>query len=306
VPLSRDVQVLADLFDRGDVKQLQAQLDEAQNLADVIRDFRMADPPWPERPRMAAVFALELGVAGLRSDNGFARDQGARLLAEYSTRIRRPQGADTFECVWLWAETAALGGLLRPSLASGFVSRAAARCPDEPRLQLAAAIVAEQEWLSFRQPDATSTAEVIQRYTAAMTFTETALEARVRAAFFLLRTGQPARALELLEDPSQSGADAYVAYLAWLVRGQVLAALGRPDESMAALRRALIVWPGGQAARVSLMTLLFVRGDREEAAALAEAIQTAGEEQSDPWWTYLFGDFRVYPAILTRLRNLAG
>jgi hypothetical protein len=40
--------------------------------------------------------------------------------------------------------------------------------------------------------------------------------------------------------------------------------------------------------------------------ALAEAIQTAGEEQSDPWWTYLFGDFRVYPMILTRLRNLAG
>lgn len=55
-----------------------------------------------------------------------------------------------------------------------------------------------------------------------------------------------------------------------------------------------------------IVTLLVIRGDREEAAVLAEAIQTAGEEQSDPWWTDLLGDFRVYPAILTRLRNLAG
>ena len=305
VPLPRDVQVLADLFERGDVTRLHAQLDEARDLANVIREFRMADPPWPERPRLAAVFALELAVGGLRSDNGFARDQAARLLAEYNTRVRQPLEADTFECAWLWAEAAALGGLLRPSLAGAFVSRAVARCPGEPRLHLAAAIIAEQEWLSVRQPGSVDAAEVMERYAAAMTFTETALEARVRAAFVLLRTSQPAEALELLGDPPDSGADGYVAYLAWLIRSRVLRALGRPDEAMAALRRALIVWPGGQAARVALMTLLFTRGDREHAAILAEEIQTAGEEQFDPWWTYLFGDFRAYPAIIARLRDLA-
>ena len=40
---------------------------------------------------------------------------------------------------------------------------------------------------------------------------------------------------------------------------------------MAAFRAALQAWPGAQSARVALMTLLVVRGNREEAAALAEA-----------------------------------
>ena len=53
------------------------------------------------------------------------------------------------------------------------------------------------------------------------------------------------------------------------------------------------------------MTLLVNRGERDEAAALAEAAQTASENEFDPWWTYWLGDFPSYPALLDKLRELA-
>ena len=53
------------------------------------------------------------------------------------------------------------------------------------------------------------------------------------------------------------------------------------------------------------MTLLVSQGKHDEAAALAEAVQTAPRDQYDPWWTYWLGDYRVYPAILDKLRELA-
>jgi hypothetical protein len=53
------------------------------------------------------------------------------------------------------------------------------------------------------------------------------------------------------------------------------------------------------------MTLELNRGDRQEAARLAEATETATGEQFDPWWTYWLGDYRVYPAIVAKLREVA-
>jgi hypothetical protein len=53
------------------------------------------------------------------------------------------------------------------------------------------------------------------------------------------------------------------------------------------------------------MTLLLSRGERHEAASLADAAETAPPDQFDPWWTYWLGDYRVYPAIVAKLRELA-
>ena len=52
------------------------------------------------------------------------------------------------------------------------------------------------------------------------------------------------------------------------------------------------------------MTLQVVRGNRDEAAALAEEVQVAPTDQYDPWWTYFLGDFRIYPAIRGKLREM--
>jgi len=185
------------------------------------------------------------------------------------------------------------------------VRRALLRCPAEPRFHLADAVITEQQWLSGLRSGEGETSDVVRRYETAMKFPETELEARVRCASFLFRLGQLDRAIGLLDGASGISSDTYVRYLADLVRGRVLHALGRTEEAIDAVRRALVASPGAQSARVLLMTMLVMRGDRQAAAELAEAVETSADDESDPWWTYWFGDFRAYPAIVVRLRELA-
>ena len=127
----------------------------------------------------------------------------------------------------------------------------------------------------------------------------------MRAAWFLCRTGKLDQALALVDKPLPAGTDRYVQYLTELVRGQVLRAQNRPDDAARAFRAALTTWPGAQSARVALMTLELNRGDRQEAGALAEAAETAPADQFDPWWTFWLGDYRVYPTIVAKLREIA-
>jgi VWFA-related protein len=298
-----DIQALADAFDQGE-PDFQRRLAENRDLANLVRSFRGSDAPWPDGPKRTAVFALELAVAALRSNNANARDEGGRLLAEYNVRLRQPAGADTFECAWLWTEVAALEGLFMPDSAMLLVPAAVERCPREARLHLAHAIISEQRWLRGTA-GANEVTGILDRYQAAIKFPETAAEARMRAAWFLFRVGRLEEALVLVEARPPGGTDPYVLYLTDLVRGQILRARGRLDEAATAYRAALTTWPGAQSARVALMTLLLSRGDRQEAAKLAEAAETATGNQIDPWWTYWLGDYRAYPAIVAKLREIA-
>ena len=303
-PVPAEVQSLADAFDRGNYDAMQRTMARSTELANTLRAFRMSDSPWPNDVKRTAVFALEMALAGLRSDNIFAREEGGRLLAEYHTRVRQPGGSDAFECAWFLTEAAALEGLFLPDSAMQFIPRALQRCPTSPRLRLAHAFVSEQQWLrGGLTPE--QELEVVRRYEEAMKFPETEAEARVRAARFLYGLGQFERALELINDATRQSTDKEVRYLADLVRGQILRARGRSDDAVAAFRAALVTWPGAQAARVALMTLLVNRGDRAEAATLAEAALTASDNDFDPWWTYWLGDYRAYPALLDKLRELA-
>jgi VWFA-related protein len=296
------IQALADAFDRSG-SDFQRGLADTRDLATLVRTFRASDAPWPDAPRRTAVFALELAVAALRSDNRDARDEGGRLLAEYNVRLRRPEGADDFECSWLWTEVAALEGLFMPDSAIVLLPGAIERCPREGRLHLAYAIISEQRWL---RGTAGSNDEIgiLDRYQAAITFPDTAAEARMRAAWFLSRVGKLDEALALVDARQPGGTDPYVRYLTDLVRGQILRARGRLDEAEKAYRDALTTWPGAQSARVALMTLRLSRGDRPEAAKLAEAAETASGNEFDPWWTYWLGDYRVYPTIVAKLREI--
>lgn len=301
--VAADIQALADAFDRG-APDFQRRLSDTHDLAILLRNFRGSSAPWPDAPRRTAVFALELAVAALRSDNLNARDEGGRLLAEYNVRVRQPEGADAFECSWLWTEVAALEGLFMPDSAILLVPRAVERCPREGRLHLAHAIISEQRWLRGTA-GANEETTILERYQAAITFADTAAEARMRAAWFLFRVGKLDEALALVDPRPAADTDPYVHYLSDLVRAQILRARGRLDEAAKAYRDALATWPGAQSARVGLMTLLLSRGDRQEAARLAEAAETAVGNQFDPWWTYWLGDYRVYPAIVAKLREIA-
>jgi tetratricopeptide (TPR) repeat protein len=302
--VSADVQTMADAYDRGEV-DFQRSLTETPNLAVVVRHFRGSDAPWPDAPKRTAVFALELAVAALRSQNPDARDEGGRLLAEYHARVRQPDGADAFECSWLWTEVAAFEGLFVVDNAMLFVPRAVERCP-EPRLQLAYAILSEQQWLhGTARADAETS--ILERYQAAIKSPDTAAEARMRTALFLYRVGKLDEALPLANVDPPPDTDPYVRYLSDLVRGQILRASRRDEDAANAYRAALTIWPGAQSARVALMTLLLSHGNRQESAQLAEAAETeaASGNQYDPWWTYWLGDYRVYPAIVAHLREIA-
>jgi hypothetical protein len=298
-----EIQSLADTFDRGNYDAMQRNLARTPELANVIRDFRLSDSPWPNHPKRTAVFALELAMAGLRSESVPAREEGGRLLGEYHTRVRQPLGADEFECGWFLTEAAGLEGLFLPESAMLFVPRALQRCPNSARLHLAHAFVSEQLWLRGGMTPAQEV-EVVSRYEAAMKFPETSAEARVRGARFLFGIGRHERALALLTTATRQSPDLEIRYFSDLVRGQILRGVGRYDEAVAAFRSALTTWPGAQSARVALMSLLVNRGKQEEAAALAEAAQASADGDFDPWWTYWLGDFRAYPTYLEKLREL--
>ena len=270
----------------------------------MIRAFRQSDTPWPDDRKRTAVFALELALAGLRSDIRDAREEGGRLLAEYHVRVREPAGADTFECWWFVTEAAALAGFFRPENSLLFIPRAVQRCPQNARLNLAYAFVSEQQWLRG-QALPNQEEEILGRYEQAMKFPETQAEARVRAARFLFALGRYDRALAMLDGLAAPPADLEIRYFAQLIRGQTLRAAGRQDEAAAAFRSALATWPGAQSARVALMTLQIHRGNREESAALADEVLTAPADQYDPWWTYWLGDYRVYQSLIAKLRELA-
>ena len=137
-----------------------------------------------------------------------------------------------------------------------------------------------------------------------MKFPETETEARVRAARFHYALGHFDRGLALLDDRTLAAQDLEIRYYAQVIHGQLLRASGRLDDAIAAYRAALITWPGAQSARVALMTLLLNQGRRDEAAALADAVQTAPIDQYDPWWAYWLGDYRMYAALIDKLRAL--
>ena len=113
----------------------------------------------------------------------------------------------------------------------------------------------------------------------------------------------------LLPSAASLPPDPGLRYIRELVAGHIARALGGgaadSENAAAAYRRALGAYPGAQSARVSLMTWQITHDQAGDAYALATALQTAGVDQGDPWWTYSRGDYRVYPAIVSRLRGLS-
>jgi tetratricopeptide (TPR) repeat protein len=143
--------------------------------------------------------------------------------------------------------------------------------------------------------------EVLAAYDRAITFAETAAEARVRKAWMLHRLDRHDEALVLLDAPGDE-ADVEVSYLRQLFRGRVLDAMGRAAEARDAYRRAYTLVPTAQSARVALIRHAAMVGDTAEAASLSEAVLT-DRESGDPWWGYWQADFRMVPGALARMRE---
>jgi tetratricopeptide (TPR) repeat protein len=318
-PGSNPAATIADLtsaYGRADYAVALTTMRQFGDRAKLIRDFRAAGNPWPATPRREALFVMELAEAALAAHRADATDAARGLLTTYSKLVRQPLEPDAFEHDWLLAELAILEGTIQPALAQSFAANALARFPDEPRVLLAQAILADQRWPlgTFDGLGASTTAvvnDVTARYDAAIAHDGTAFEARVRKAWLLHRLRNDPAALTLLDAATAATAtsapapDAVLRYLQQLIRGHVLDALGRLDAAIDAYRAALVIQPGTQSARVALMNALVKKGDRDEARTLAEAIQTAPAGTPDPWWLYWQGDYRLYPGLIAQLRQKA-
>jgi len=307
---------LIEAYSRDDYQAVTAALRSWQDPSPLIRRLDATGNPWPAAPRREAALALEIAESGLFSRRQATQDEARNLLLRFQRLIRHPLEPDAFERYWLWAELTIVQGKIRPGLAEPFVRHALTRFPEEPRFLLARAIVTDQMFpfmgavpSSAQTLTGTATqshaANVAQQYGAAIKLPETATEARVRLAWFLHRVGRDDDALAQLDEvQDESSKDTVMRYLHQLFRGHIQMGLGRHDAAVQAFRTALERWPGAQSAQVALMNALVHTGRREEAAAMAERIQTAPGDGADPWLAYWHGDYRFYLAAMSTVREM--
>ena len=313
-------------YEVGEYDAVRDRLAGTADLPKWIRGLRASPRPWPALPRRAAVFAIEVAAVALATDSQSSVDEAATLLLQHAKLVQGAAGSDGFECGWYWA------GLMLfengyPQAAGAFLQRALQRCPDQPRLVLADAVLTDQRapvLASATRSGAAAAAEAaahqaaIDRYEAARRFPEIELEARVREAWLLFRMRRLDEALKLTEDlrpPAEpvfpAGAQdsantqaSYVQYAGYFVRARALREQREFDRAAEAYEQAIDLWPQAQTARVALMTLRAVQGRRTEAEALASAIERT-PESLDPWWAFVQGDRPLYPSIIGRLREIA-
>jgi VWFA-related protein len=313
-PTPAAVQALADAFDRNDRQPMIAAL--APRGADaLIAAFRDSESPWPKSPRRTAAFALDLALIGARSDSPFVQESATRLLVEYAIRVRQPEPDDPFECAWLWTAVAGIEGLMASAAGTVLADRAAARCPSDPSLMLARAVVRDQQLIEravsiatrrdIAPPPSDLETFVLDLYNRAAVAPAARFEARVRAAALHARAGRYDAGLTEIAKRGLAADDLDLAFLADLVEGQLLLGARKQAEAVLAFRRALEKRPDAQSARVSLLSALVTSGQPNEAAALAEAVATADGARLDPWALFPFGDYRAFGFVRGRLLELA-
>jgi VWFA-related protein len=305
-------------YEHRDYTAVSARLAQHPDLARWIRGLRTGRRPWPEAPRRAGVLALEVSAVALATDEAPAVAEAVNLLLQQGATVRAPGEPDAFECDWFRAGLT-LFEAGHPEAGEPFAKLALARCPQTPRIVLADAVLADQ-----RSPvlspairigpaavaEAAAHQAVLDRYETARQFPETEFEARIREAWLLYRLKKYEEALALTEDltpPAATDAASESArqmqYVSHFVRASVLRERREFDAAIEAYRRALEAWPDGQTVRVSLMTLLAMRGQRERAETLATDIEAAPGTAVDPWWLFWNGDRSLYPALIARLRE---
>jgi hypothetical protein len=201
-----EIATIAAAADGPDYEMVAGPLRRAADKAKGIRELQAAGNPWPAMPRKESVLALELVEAGLRSGKEPARQAALELLMAQRVLVQRPIAPDEFERLWLWTALAILESPIRPQLGEPFASAALAHMPDEPRLILGRAILADQHApVGIAEvPEASDEArvsEVGRLYDAAIAQPATSDEARVRKGWLLYRAGHPVEALTVFAPP---------------------------------------------------------------------------------------------------------
>ena len=207
VTTPRTLAELTTAYEHGAYQAVVSSLRQMPDTTRLLKEFEAAGNPWPAAPRREAAFVLELAEPSVFSPRVAEREYAHRLLLRFADLTLDPLEPSMFERYWHFAALAQLQGELQPATAAVFVERALARFPTEPQFLLARAIVEDQRSYVGRtrgQParGAADEARVRQFYEAAIAVPEVAVEAHLRLAWYLHRTGQSGDAAVMLRDAS--------------------------------------------------------------------------------------------------------
>jgi tetratricopeptide (TPR) repeat protein len=127
-------------------------------------------------------------------------------------------------------------------------------------------------------------------------------EAQLRLGRILVVLGRHDEGLKVLQRALADAPDYRLRYFAHLFSGDAQQSLGRVDDAQRSYERALELYPDAQAARMGLASALRSTGG-DALAALLPVLETApGSHSHDPWWDYYDGDAAQVPELLEQLR----
>lgn len=275
----------------------------------------------PRRRLVAAMFALEAARVGLDEEWAIS----ARLIEWGCTALRKQKTPLAAERLWHRAALALIEGAYDFEFLGGPLStagrgpvghliHAAARFPDDPSIVMARAFLSTSKNIlpvanNLWDGQASGLpSETVARLQDAAAVPSLAAEARIRLAFLHLEDNRFETAIEDLNFADARPLDTDLRYLSALFRAWTSVRQRKPDEAIASFRRALEAVPDAQTAALALGSALYLRGDRDEAAAVVESALAATsvalpERVRDPWLMYGYGDFRLWPQRIAALRE---
>ena len=144
---------------------------------------------------------------------------------------------------------------------------------------------------------------VVKLFEAARRFESVRAEATLRQAALLATWEQHAEALPLLATVESLSGDPWLRYMAALVSGRSLEAVGRRRDAQLAYKTAVDLQINGKTARLALAAMVFATGERTEADRLVSEALTDRPGSPDPWKDFLAGDFRLLEARRIAMRD---
>jgi tetratricopeptide (TPR) repeat protein len=275
----------------------------AEDLNKLPKTTMLPSATMSESAREIAAFAVE-AARTLETQNP---NSVCQMLN--ATRTRWIAAGSKTEFARRW-HLAAVATLLRNDChdaADQAVSAALQDFPDELRLRLARAVLAEQqlseEFADGKQPSARERRDAETRFKIAMALPPTAPEAALRWARVNALLGEHRQAIALSAE-AMAAADPHLRYLARLFRGWSFAALGDLDEADAEYGEALAIVPNAQSAALARAAVAFRQRNAVRAEAMVSGLTSLPKAAHDPWWEYAIGDGRFVDERIAELRKV--
>jgi hypothetical protein len=278
---------------------------------------------WP--PQAKAAFLLETADAALQGKAlEVRRGPEVELFEDACKAVRKlpPQGP--FERTWHAAALSVLSARYAAVISIADHLKHIRGRFDEGRMALISAMPGERDaWreatqvqptLAGRDPTEGSLPsrrrlgraqmrDVLKLFEAARRFEPVRAEATLRQAALLATWDQHGEALPLLATVETLSDDPWLRYMAALLSGRSLEAVGRIGDAQLAYRTAVSLQTNGKAARLALASMMFATGGREEADRLVGEALSDRAGPPDPWKEFLGGDFRLLEVRRAAMRE---